>query len=68
MQMAICEMIEFPFIPTKVTLNEYIDISKYYSTKNSNVFINGVLDKITHFLKEEKKIIKKGKGLIGETA
>jgi N utilization substance protein B len=67
MQMAICEMIEFPFIPTKVTLNEYIDISKYYSTRNSNVFINGVLDKITHFLKEEKKIIKKGKGLIGET-
>ena len=67
MQMAICEMIEFPFIPTKVTLNEYIDISKYYSTRNSNVFINGVLDKITHFLKEEKKINKKGKGLIGET-
>jgi N utilization substance protein B len=67
MQMAICEMIEFPFIPTKVTLNEYIDISKYYSTRNSNVFINGVLDKITHFLKEDKKIIKKGKGLIGET-
>ena len=67
MQMAICEMIEFPFIPTKVTLNEYIDISKYYSTRNSNVFINGVLDKITHFLKEEKKIVKKGKGLIGET-
>jgi len=67
MQMAICEMIEFPFIPTKVTLNEYIDISKYYSTRNSNVFINGVLDKITHFLKEENKIIKKGKGLIGET-
>jgi N utilization substance protein B len=68
MQMAICEMIEFPFIPTKVTLNEYIDISKYYSTRNSNVFINGVLDKITHFLKEERKINKKGKGLIGETA
>jgi len=67
MQMAICEMIEFPFIPTKVTLNEYIDISKYYSTRNSNIFINGVLDKITHFLKEEKKIMKKGKGLIGET-
>ena len=67
MQMAICEMIEFPFIPTKVTLNEYIDISKYYSTRNSNVFINGVLDKITRFLKEENKIIKKGKGLIGET-
>lgn len=67
MQMAICEMIEFPFIPTKVTLNEYIDISKYYSTRNSNLFINGVLDKITHYLKEEKKILKKGKGLIGET-
>ena len=66
MQMAITEMIEFPFIPTKVTLNEYIDIAKYYSTRNSNVFINGVLDKITHFLKKEKIIVKKGKGLIGE--
>ena len=67
MQMAITEMVEFPFIPTKGTLNEYIDISKYYSTRNSNVFINGVLDKITHYLKNEKIIVKKGKGLIGET-
>jgi N utilization substance protein B len=66
MQMAIAELIGFPSIPTKVTLNEYLEISKYYSTSKSNVFINGVLDKVVLQLKEEKKIVKTGRGLIGE--
>ncbi len=66
MQMAIAELIGFPTIPTKVTLNEYLEIAKFYSTSKSNIFINGVLDKVVFHLKEEKKIIKKGRGLIGE--
>jgi len=66
MQMAISEAVNFRNIPVKVTLNEYIDISKYYSTEKSNLFINGILDKIFMRLKEEKKIIKTGRGLIGE--
>ncbi len=66
MQMALAELIGFPSIPTKVTLNEYLEISKYYSTSKSNIFINGVLDKVVSQLKEEKKIVKSGRGLIGE--
>jgi N utilization substance protein B len=66
MQIAIAELVAFPSIPTKVTLNEYLEISKFYSTSKSNIFINGVLDKIVMQLKEEKKIVKKGRGLIGE--
>jgi N utilization substance protein B len=66
MQMAIAELVGFPSIPTKVTLNEYLEISKFYSTAKSNVFINGVLDKVVDQLRGEKKIVKKGRGLIGE--
>jgi len=66
MQIAITELVAFPSIPTKVTLNEYLEISKFYSTSKSNIFINGVLDKVMMQLKEEKKILKKGRGLIGE--
>jgi N utilization substance protein B len=66
MQMAIAELVGFPSIPTKVTLNEYLDISKFYSTSKSNVFINGVLDKVVMQMKEERKIVKTGRGLIGE--
>ncbi len=66
MQMAITEVIEFPSIPTKVTLNEYIEIAKYYSTEKSSVFINGILDKTFQHLKTEKIIKKTGRGLIGE--
>jgi len=66
MQMAIAELIGFPSIPTKVTLNEYLEISKFYSTSKSNVFINGVLDKVVMQLKEEGKVVKSGRGLIGE--
>ena len=66
MQMAIAEGIEFSSIPTKVTLNEYLELAKYYSTTKSNIFINGILDKIFSYLKEENKIKKQGRGLIGE--
>lgn len=66
MQMAISEAIHFPSIPSKVTLNEYIEISKYYSTEKSSYFINGILDKIFILLKTDDKIKKTGRGLIGE--
>lgn len=66
MQMAIAEFVNFPSIPTKVTLNEYLEISKLYSTAKSSVFINGVLDRVVLQLKENKKINKSGRGLIGE--
>jgi N utilization substance protein B len=66
MQLAITELLEFQSIPSKVTLNEYLDISKYYSTEKSNNFINGVLDKILAHLKEKNMIRKSGRGLIGE--
>lgn len=66
MQIALTELVAFPSIPIKVTLNEYLEISKFYSTSKSSVFINGVLDKVLMQLKEEKKIVKTGRGLIGE--
>ncbi|HSH52488.1 MAG TPA: transcription antitermination factor NusB [Bacteroidales bacterium] len=66
MVLAISELIEFNEIPIKVTLDEYIEIAKFYSTQKSNVFINGVLDKIVADLKKEGRIKKSGRGLIGE--
>ena len=54
----------FRSIPVKVTLDEYIEIAKFYSTAGSGVFINGVLDKIVGELTEEGKIRKSGRGLI----
>ena len=64
MKMALSEVREFKQIPKKVTLNEYIEISKYYSTPKSNTFINGVLDKLFTELTEEGTIKKIGRGLI----
>ncbi len=64
MEMAITELQTFPNIPTKVSLNEYIEISKFYSTPKSNVFINGVLDKAITMLEKEGKIKKMGRGLM----
>lgn len=64
MKQAITEMVEFAAIPVKVSLNEYIEISKFYSTKKSSNFINGVLDKVVTSLKEQNKINKMGRGLI----
>ena len=64
LKMAVSELQSFSSIPTKVTLNEYIEISKFYSTPKSNVFINGILDKAISRLTKEKKIIKTGRGLL----
>lgn len=64
MKMAITEFQIFKTIPTKVTLNEYIEISKFYSTPKSNGFINGVLDKAIVRLQSENKIVKIGRGLL----
>lgn len=64
MKMAITEFQIFKTIPTKVTLNEYIEISKFYSTPKSNGFINGVLDKAIIRLQAENKIVKIGRGLL----
>ncbi|NVK66601.1 MAG: transcription antitermination protein NusB [Flavobacteriales bacterium] len=63
MGMAITEMQVFNNIPTKVTLNEYIEISKFYSTPKSNGFINGILDKAIARLEKDGKINKVGRGL-----
>ena len=63
-KMAIAELLFFPSIPTKVTLNEYIEISKDYSTPKSNVFINGVLDKIIKDFETSGRLNKAGRGLI----
>ena len=65
MDMAITEWLNFEEIPIKVTINEYLDIAKAYSSEKSNAFINGVLDKILSDLKESGKIHKSGRGLIG---
>jgi transcription antitermination protein NusB len=65
LKMALTEFIDFATIPTKVTINEYIEISKMYSTPKSRIFINGILDKLLFELKEKNKIHKKGRGLIG---
>jgi len=64
LKMGISELQSFSSIPTKVTLNEYIEISKFYSTPKSNVFINGILDKAISRLTKEKKILKTGRGLL----
>lgn len=66
MQLAAAEFLYFPTIPTKVSLNEYIELSKYYSTEKSRNFINGILDKTLKDLKKLGKINKAGRGLIGE--
>jgi len=59
MQIAIAEIVEFKNVPLKVSMNEYIEIAKHYSTEKSGVFINGVLDKIIEELNDTKKINKK---------
>jgi transcription antitermination protein NusB len=63
MEMALSEILYIPNVPVKASLNEYIDISKEYSTPNSKVFVNGVLDKIIAELKRDNRINKTGRGL-----
>jgi N utilization substance protein B len=64
MKMALCELTEFPSIPVKVTLNEYIDLAKMYSSPKSSIFINGMLDKMIADLKRNDLIHKTGRGLM----
>lgn len=64
MELALTELTEFSSVPIKVSLNEYIELAKYYSTQRSSIFINGVLDRITRDFKEQNKIVKTGRGLI----
>lgn len=64
-KMALCELLYFPTIPPKVTINEYVEVSKLYSTPKSKDFINGILDRLTKFLRREGKLEKTGRGLIG---
>ena len=64
MNMAIAEVVEFPEIPVKVSLNEYIDLAKEYSTPKSGTFVNGILDKVFLMLKNNGTIKKSGRGLI----
>ncbi|MBS1504781.1 MAG: transcription antitermination factor NusB, partial [Bacteroidetes bacterium] len=66
MKMAITEFINFTSVPVKVTINEYLEISKEFSTPKSNSFINGILDKILYELKADNVIKKVGRGLIEE--
>lgn len=61
---ATAELIGFDSIPVKVTMDEYIEISKYYSTPGSSTFVNGVLDRIVKSLTDEGRIVKKGRGLL----
>lgn len=65
LNMAICEFMHFPSIPTKVTLNEYVELSKFFSTQKSSTFINGILDRILKDFTKDDKIVKLGRGLIG---
>ncbi len=65
LKMALAELIHFPNIPVKVSINEYIDISKEYSTPKSKQFVNGVIDKLAIDYKDQGKIVKSGRGLIG---
>ena len=64
MQMALSELLKMPSIPVKVTINEYIELAKYYSTPNSKNFVNGILDSLLIELKREGVIKKMGRGLI----
>ena len=64
LKMAICEFLHFPSIPERVTINEYLEIAKEYSTPKSSIFINGILDKLVREYKESGKLKKAGRGLL----
>lgn len=64
LKLAVCEMLTFPNIPTKVTINEYIDMAKAYSTPKSGTFVNGILDNLATRLTTEGKLRKSGRGLL----
>lgn len=64
LKMAICEFLKFPSIPVKVTINEYLEIAKEYSTPKSSIFINGILDNLVKDYQANNKLIKTGRGLM----
>ena len=64
LKMAICEFQKFPSIPVKVTINEYLEIAKEYSTPKSSIFINGILDNLVKEFESEKRLNKTGRGLM----
>ncbi|MBU3025450.1 MULTISPECIES: transcription antitermination factor NusB [Zobellia] len=64
LKMAICELLNFPSIPEKVTINEFLEIAKEYSTPKSSIFINGILDNLVKEYKKDGKLNKMGRGLI----
>ncbi|MFZ4671433.1 MAG: transcription antitermination factor NusB [Flavobacterium sp.] len=64
LKMAICEFLKFPSIPVKVTINEYLELAKEYSTPKSSIFINGILDNLVKEFTAEDKIKKTGRGLM----
>ena len=64
LKMAICEFLKFPSIPIKVTLNEYLELAKEYSTPKSSIFINGILDNLVKELQTNNRIQKVGRGLM----
>jgi N utilization substance protein B len=66
LKMALCEFMYCPTIPTKVTLNEYVELAKSYSTSKSKEFINGILDKLLQELKTKGLVVKEGRGLLDE--
>lgn len=64
LKMAICELLKFPSIPVKVTINEYLELAKEYSTPKSSIFINGILDNLVKEFTTEGKLKKVGRGLM----
>jgi N utilization substance protein B len=64
MKMAICELLNFPSIPERVSINEYLEIAKEYSTPKSSIFINGILDKLVREYRQQGKLKKTGRGLL----
>ena len=64
LKMAICEFLKFPSIPLKVTINEYLEVAKEYSTPKSSIFINGILDNLVKEFQASNKIHKTGRGLM----
>jgi N utilization substance protein B len=64
LKMAICELLNFPSIPERVSINEYLEIAKEYSTPKSSIFINGILDKLVKEYKKAGKLKKAGRGLL----
>ena len=64
LKLAICEFLFFPSIPERVTINEYLEIAKEYSTPKSSIFINGILDKLVKEYRKAGKLKKAGRGLL----